>query len=305
MEEAEELTKKYEVGPELGRGAFSVVKMGTNKKTKERVAIKIIDRHDVGKDYEKNLRMEMDILRRVEHPNIIALHEMVEAGNKLYFVMELVTGGELFDRIVEKGSYSEEDAKVLVRKIVSAIDYLHKQNIAHRDLKPENLLVKSVEDDTEVKIADFGLSKIIDKDKMMQTACGTPGYVAPEVLNAEGYDKEVDMWSVGVITYILLCGFPPFYSESVPEVFEQIMKAEYDYPEEYWDEISAEAKDFIDHLLVVDVSKRLTAEQSLNHPWLRQSSKKKSTPLGKLQQKMNNWIHIRKEQSKTAVKKEF
>jgi len=305
MEEADELTKKYEVGAELGRGAFSVVKVGINKKTKEKVAIKIIDRNDVGKDYEKNLRMEMDILRRVDHPNIIALHEMVEAGNKLYFVMELVTGGELFDRIVEKGSYSEEDAKILVRKIVSAIDYLHKQNIAHRDLKPENLLVKSVEDDTEVKIADFGLSKIIDKDKMMQTACGTPGYVAPEVLNAEGYDKEVDMWSVGVITYILLCGFPPFYSESVPEVFEQIMKAEYDYPEEYWDEISAEAKDFIDHLLVVDVSKRLTAEQALNHPWLRQSTKKKSTPLGKLQQKMNNWIHIRKEQSKTAVKKEF
>jgi len=305
MEEAAELTAKYEVKEELGRGAFSVVKLGVNRKTKEKVAIKIIDRNDVGKDYEKNLRMEMDILRRVEHPNIIALQEMIESGNKLYFVMELVTGGELFDRIVEKGSYSEEDAKILVRKIVAAIDYLHKQNIAHRDLKPENLLVKSIEDDTEVKIADFGLSKIIDKDKMMQTACGTPGYFAPEVLNAEGYDKEVDMWSVGVITYILLCGFPPFYSESVPEVFEQIMKAEYDYPEEYWDEISAEAKDFIDHLLVVDVSKRLTAEQSLNHPWLRQSSKKKSTPLGKLQQKMNNWIHVRKEQSKTSVKKEF
>jgi len=305
MEEAEALTSKYEIGEELGRGAFSVVKVGTNRKTRDRVAVKIIDRNDVGKDYEKNLRMEMDILRRVDHPNIIALLEMIEAGNKLYFVMELVTGGELFDRIVEKGSYSEEDAKTLVRKIVSAIEYLHKQNIAHRDLKPENLLVKSIEDDTEVKIADFGLSKIIDKDKMMQTACGTPGYVAPEVLNAEGYDKEVDMWSVGVITYILLCGFPPFYSESVPEVFEQIMKAEYDYPEEYWDEISAEAKDFIDHLLVVDVAKRLTAEQALSHPWLRQSSKKKSTPLGKLQQKMNNWIHVRKEQSKTQVKKEF
>jgi len=303
--EEEILTQKYEIGQELGRGAFSVVKLGTNKKTKEKVAVKVIDRNDVGKDYEKNLKMEMEILKRVEHPNIIALHEMVEAGNKLYFVMELVTGGELFDRIVEKGSYSEEDAKILVRKIVSAIDYLHKQNIAHRDLKPENLLVKSVEDDTEVKIADFGLSKIIDKDKMMQTACGTPGYVAPEVLLAQGYDKEVDMWSIGVITYILLCGFPPFYSESVPEVFEQILEAKYDYPEEYWDEISAEAKDFINHLLVVDVTKRLTAEQALNHPWLRQSSKKKSTPLGKLQQKMNNWIHIRKEQSKTAVKREL
>jgi len=157
--EADALTKKYDVKKELGRGAFSVVRLGVNKKTKEKVAIKIIDRNDVGKDYEKNLKMEMDILKRVHHPNIITLHEMIEADNKLYFVMELVTGGELFDRIVEKGSYSEEDAKILVRKIVGAIDYLHKQDIAHRDLKPENLLVKSIQNDTEVKIADFGLSK--------------------------------------------------------------------------------------------------------------------------------------------------
>jgi len=301
--EADSLTSKYEVNKELGRGAFSVVRLGVNKKTKERVAIKIIDRNDVGKDYEKNLRMEMQILQRVDHPNIIKLHEMIEADNKLYFVMELVTGGELFDRIVDKGSYSEDDAKILVRKIVNAIDYLHKQDIAHRDLKPENLLVKSIEDDTEIKIADFGLSKIIDKDKMMQTACGTPGYVAPEVLNAEGYDREVDMWSIGVITYILLCGFPPFYSESVPEVFEQIMKAEYDYPEEYWDEISPEAKDFIDHLLVVDVQKRMTAEQCLSHAWLRLESRKekKRSTLGKFQQKMRNYVAGRKA-SKVSVK---
>jgi len=252
--------------------------------------------------------MEMEILQRVDHPNIIKLHEMIEAENKLYFVMELVTGGELFDRIVEKGSYSEEDAKVLVRKIVGAIEYLHKQDIAHRDLKPENLLVKSIEDDTEVKIADFGLSKIIDKDKMMQTACGTPGYVAPEVLNAEGYDREVDMWSVGVITYILLCGFPPFYSESVPEVFEQIMKAEFDYPEEYWDEISGEAKDFINHLLIVDVAKRMTADQALQHPWLRleqsRGKDKKRSALGKFQQKMRNYVAGRKA-SKVSITKEL
>jgi len=213
--------------------------------------------------------------------------------------MELVTGGELFDRIVEKGSYSEEDAKTLVRKIVSAIEYLHSLNIAHRDLKPENLLVKSIADDTEVKIADFGLSKIIDEQKMMQTACGTPGYVAPEVLNAEGYDKEVDMWSIGVITYILLCGFPPFYSESVPEVFEQIMKAEFDYPEEYWADISENAKDFINSLLVVDVSKRMTARQTLEHKWLRTNKKKeKKTKLAKFQEKMRNYVAIRKQQSR-------
>jgi len=293
------LAQKYEVKKELGRGAFSVVKLGVNKKTKEKVAIKVIDRSNVGKDYEKNLRMEMEILQRVHHPNIIQLHEMIEEDNKIYFVMELVTGGELFDRIVEKGSYTEEDAKVLVRKIVSAIEYLHDMNIAHRDLKPENLLVKSIADDTEVKIADFGLSKIIDEQKMMQTACGTPGYVAPEVLNAEGYDKEVDMWSIGVITYILLCGFPPFYAETVPEVFEQIMKAEYDYPEEYWNEISAEGKDFIDHLLVVDPKDRLTAKQALEHKWLHAKGKeKKKTKLAKFQEKMRNYVSLRKQQSK-------
>jgi len=301
--EADALLEKYELKKELGRGAFSVVRMGINKKTKDKFAIKIIERNDVGEAFEKNLKMETDILRRVDHPNIIKLEEMIEAENKLYFVMELVTGGELFDRIVEKGSYSEDDAKVLVRKIVSAISYLHGMNIAHRDLKPENLLVKSVEDDTDVKIADFGLSKIIDETKLMQTACGTPGYVAPEVLNAEGYDREVDMWSIGVITYILLCGFPPFYSESVPEVFEQIMKAEYDYPEEYWDEISPEAKDFIDHLLVVDVPKRMTAEQALQHTWLRTEERreKKKSALGKFQQKMKHYVQGRKA-SKVTVK---
>jgi len=299
MSEESVLNQKYEVKKELGRGAFSVVKLAINKKTKEKVAIKVIDRSNVGKDYEKNLLMEMEILQRVHHPNIIQLHEMIEEDNKIYFAMELVTGGELFDRIVEKGSYTEEDAKVLVRKIVSAIEYLHDMNIAHRDLKPENLLVKSIADDTEVKIADFGLSKIIDEQKMMQTACGTPGYVAPEVLNAEGYDKEVDMWSIGVITYILLCGFPPFYAETVPEVFEQILKAEYDYPEEYWGEISAEGKDFINHLLVVDPKDRLTAKQALEHKWLHSKGKeKKKTKLAKFQEKMRNYVSLRKQQSK-------
>jgi len=254
----------------------------------------------VGKDYEKNLRMEMEILQKISHPNIIQLKEIVDTKDKLYFVMELVTGGELFDRIVDKGSYSEDDAKELVRKIVSAVEYLHNKGIAHRDLKPENLLVKSLECDTEVKIADFGLSKIIDQEKMMQTACGTPGYVAPEVLQAEGYGEEVDMWSIGVITYILLCGFPPFYSESVPEVFEQIMKAEYDYPAEYWDDISEEAKDFINHLLVVDVKKRLSAKKALEHPFLK-ASKAKTSKLAKFQDKMKKYVTTRKQQSKIAV----
>ncbi|KAF2071951.1 hypothetical protein CYY_006726 [Polysphondylium violaceum] len=263
-----DITKVYEFKSELGRGAFSVVYLGVHKATQKNYAIKVINKVDLGKDYEKNLKMEVDILKKVDHPNIIALKELFDTQDKLYLVMELVTGGELFDKIVEKGSYSEKDASALVQKIVSAVGYLHSVGIVHRDLKPENLLLKTKNDDLEVAIADFGLSKIVGNSVVMQTACGTPSYVAPEVLNATAYDKEVDMWSVGVITYILLCGFPPFYGDTVPEIFEQIMEANYDFPEDYWGQISKEAKDFIQKLLVVDVSKRLSAQDALKHPWL-------------------------------------
>ncbi|KAK5583786.1 hypothetical protein RB653_005386 [Dictyostelium firmibasis] len=267
-----EVEKIYEFKEELGRGAFSIVYLGQHKQTKLLYAIKVINKSELGTDYEKNLKMEVDILKKVNHPNIIALKELFDTPEKLYLVMELVTGGELFDKIVEKGSYSEADAANLVKKIVSAVGYLHDLNIVHRDLKPENLLLKSKENHLEVAIADFGLSKIIGQTLVMQTACGTPSYVAPEVLNATGYDKEVDMWSIGVITYILLCGFPPFYGDTVPEIFEQIMEANYEFPEEYWGSVSNEAKDFIRKLLVVDVSKRLNAVNALKHPWLKSNS---------------------------------
>ncbi|EGG23482.1 myosin light chain kinase [Cavenderia fasciculata] len=267
-----DIEKIYEFRHELGRGAFSVVYLGVNRTNGQHYAIKVINKNDLGKDYEKNLKMEVDILKRVQHPNIIALKELFDTPGKLYLVMELVTGGELFDKIVEKGSYTEADAVSLVRKIVSAVDYLHSSGIVHRDLKPENLLLKTANNDLEVAIADFGLSKIVGQQMMMQTACGTPSYVAPEVLNATGYDKEVDMWSVGVITYILLCGFPPFYGDTIPEIFEFIMEANFDYPADYWDHISKEAKDFINHLLVVDVTKRLSATDALKHPWLNNNA---------------------------------
>jgi len=263
-----DIDKMYEFKGELGRGAFSVVYMATQRATGIQYAVKVINKKDLGKDYEKNLKMEVDILKKVNHPNIIALKELFDTPDKLYLVMELVTGGELFDKIVEKGSYTEHEAGQLVRKIVSAVDYLHNLGIVHRDLKPENLLLKRADNDLEIAIADFGLSKIVGQQMMMQTACGTPSYVAPEVLNASGYGKEVDMWSIGVITYILLCGFPPFYGDTVPEIFEQIMEANFDYPEEYWGSVSKEAKDFINKLLVVDSDKRLTASDALRHPWL-------------------------------------
>jgi len=267
-----DIEKIYELRSGLGRGAFSVVLLGVNKATGGHYAVKVINKKDLGKDYEKNLKMEVDILKKVNHPNIIALKELFDTPDKLYLVMELVTGGELFDKIVEKGSYTESEASQLVRKIVSAVEYLHNLNIVHRDLKPENLLLKRADNDLEIAIADFGLSKIVGQQMMMQTACGTPSYVAPEVLNASGYGNEVDMWSIGVITYILLCGFPPFYGDTVPEIFEQIMEANFDYPDEYWGSVSKEAKDFINKLLVVESDKRLSANEALKHPWLSSST---------------------------------
>jgi len=258
----------YDLKEEIGKGAFSVVHKAISKRTGEIVAVKIIDKKEASSQQdEKRLHTEVNILTRVNHPNIVCLKDMYETSEKMFLVMELVTGGELFDKIVEKGSYSEKDASVIVRKILSAVEYLHMNGIAHRDLKPENLLLRS-ESETEVMLSDFGLSKIIGEDTMMQTACGTPYYVAPEVLSATGYGQEVDLWSVGVITYLLLCGFPPFYGESLPDVFEQIMKAEYDFPEPYWNDISKEAKDFINRMLVVDPIKRLNAAQALKHPWI-------------------------------------
>jgi len=262
-----------------------VVHLALSKKNGEKVAVKIIDKKMAEQD-EKRLRTEVEILKRVKHPNIVGLKELFETDDKLYLVMELVTGGELFDKIVEKGQYSEKEASTVVKKILSAVGYLHSIGITHRDLKPENLLLKA-EDDTGVMLSDFGLSKIVTANTMMDTACGTPYYVAPEVLLSQGYDKEVDLWSVGVITYLLLCGFPPFYGENLPEVFEQIMKAEYDFPEPYWNEISAEAKDFIAKLLNVDAKKRFSAEQAMTHPWIANGGVDKSINIKSEMSKFN------------------
>jgi len=264
-----DFASNYDLKEQIGKGAFAVVHLAISKKTSEKCAVKIIDKKEANAEQdEKRLQTEVTILKRVKQENIVDLKDMYETPLKLYLVMELVTGGELFDKIVEKGSYSEKEASIVVRKILNAVHYLHTNGIAHRDLKPENLLLRS-ENDTDVMLSDFGLSKIIGEDTMMQTACGTPYYVAPEVLSATGYGPEVDLWSVGVITYLLLCGFPPFYGESLPEVFEQIMKAEYDFPEPYWNDITKEAKDLISKLLVVDPKKRKTAKEALEHPWIK------------------------------------
>nr|XP_039152163.1 calcium/calmodulin-dependent protein kinase type 1 isoform X3 [Drosophila simulans]XP_039152164.1 calcium/calmodulin-dependent protein kinase type 1 isoform X3 [Drosophila simulans] len=178
-----------------------------------------------------------------------------------------VTGGELFDRIVEKGSYTEKDASHLIRQILEAVDYMHEQGVVHRDLKPENLLYYSPDDDSKIMISDFGLSKMEDSG-IMATACGTPGYVAPEVLAQKPYGKAVDVWSIGVISYILLCGYPPFYDENDANLFAQILKGDFEFDSPYWDEISESAKHFIKNLMCVTVEKRYTCKQALAHAWI-------------------------------------
>uniref|UniRef100_A0A8C6WZG6 Calcium/calmodulin-dependent protein kinase Ia n=1 Tax=Neogobius melanostomus TaxID=47308 RepID=A0A8C6WZG6_9GOBI len=247
--------------------SFSEVVLAEEKRTQRLVAIKCIPKKALqGK--ENNIENEIAVLHRIKHPNIVSLEDIFESTSHLYLVMQLVSGGELFDRIVEKGFYTERDASQLIQQILDAVKYLHDMGIVHRDLKPENLLYYSMDEDSKIMISDFGLSKIEGSGSVMSTACGTPGYVAPEVLAQKPYSKAVDCWSIGVISYILLCGYPPFYDENDAKLFEQILKAEYEFDSPYWDDISDSAKDFICHMMEKDPAKRYTCEQALQHPWI-------------------------------------
>lgn len=271
---------KYLIKELLGTGAFSEVRLCENRETGQAYAVKIIDKKAL-KGKEDSLENEIRVLRRFSarkneddaektwftHPNIVQLFETYEDKSKVYLIMELVTGGELFDRIVEKGSYTEKDASNLIRQVLEAVDYMHEQGVVHRDLKPENLLYYSSSEDSKIMISDFGLSKMEDSG-FMATACGTPGYVAPEVLAQKPYGKAVDVWSIGVISYILLCGYPPFYDENDANLFAQILKGEFEFDSPYWDEISDSAKDFIKSLMCVNVEKRFTCKKALAHPWI-------------------------------------
>jgi len=264
----EPIEDHYELGREIGRGGFSVVVEATKKGTQEKFAVKCIKKTMVEGDDIKLLRREIQIMKRVSHANILKLFEVFEDEDEFFLVMELVSGKELFDKIVEKGQYSEADAAHIVKQIVSAVDYLHANGIAHRDLKPENLLSAGDDEQEVIKIADFGFSKNFGEEKLM-TSCGSPGYVAPEVLTCESYDKAVDMWSVGVIIYILLCGYPPFYADNAPALFKKIMDVKYDFDDPSWDEVSEDAKNLIRRLLVKDPKERLTAKQCLEHKWVQ------------------------------------
>jgi serine/threonine protein kinase len=261
------LKENYKLDKVLGEGSFAVVRKGIKKSTNEEFAVKIIDKTNLESDDQLALQTEVEILSQIDHPNIVKLHEIYDEKTRFNMVMELMTGGELFDRIVEKEHYSEKEAADTIRPVVDAIRYCHSMGIAHRDLKPENLLYATTDPNSIIKITDFGLAKVINND-LMTTACGTPGYVAPEILIGKGYDNAVDYWSIGVIIYVMLCGFPPFFEDSNEKLFDAIKKGEYEFPSPQWDEISDYAKDLIKKLLVVDPYKRIDADGILKHPWI-------------------------------------
>lgn len=245
----EGVEKYYDIGAQLGSGSFAVVHKGTRKSDGKEYAVKFIDKTALSQDDAGMLESECAVLRAVGHPNTIMLYEIFHTKAKLILVMELVTGGEMLDKLRKEEQYTERDAALTVGKIAEALAYLHERGIAHRDLKPENLLLSGPGDDSVVKIADFGFAKIIDTNanKMLETACGTPEYVAPEVLQQlpGGYDVACDIWSLGVVIYVMLSGRPPFWSRNQAKLFQMIKEAPVVFPDRYWATISQDAKGLI------------------------------------------------------------
>ncbi|XP_070552659.1 serine/threonine-protein kinase DCLK1-like [Ptychodera flava] len=262
------ISDKYDVGKVIGDGNFAVVKECVDRSTNKEYALKIINKMKC-KGKEHMIESEVCILRRVKHPNIILLLAEYDSPAELYLIMELVKGGDLFDAIQSANKYTERDASGMIYNLASSIKYLHAMNIVHRDIKPENLLVCEHEDGSKsLKLGDFGLATLVTEP--LFTVCGTPTYVAPEILMETGYGLKVDIWAAGVITYILLCGFPPFRSDrgDQDEIFDQILIGDFDFPSPYWDDVSDSAKELISSMLEVDPEKRFSANDVLDHPWV-------------------------------------
>ena len=208
------------------------------------------------------------ILKSLDHKHIIKLFDTFEEPKQFLIITEIAEGGELFDRIVNKSKYTEKEARDCIKVMISTLAFIHGQGIVHRDLKPENLLLTSSENDWDLKFADFGFAKKVKDLQPKEVACGTPGYVAPEIIKSLWYQTEVDVWSMGVICYVLLCGYPPFYDEDQRKLFKKIKEGRYHFHEAFWSHISKEAVDLIKCMLTVDQKERWSAEKLLDHPWL-------------------------------------
>jgi len=259
----------YLTRAELGKGAFGTVFAAESRETGEQVAVKVMDRSKMSQADLDGLETEVAIMRELTHPHIVRLYDAFVENPCTYLVLELVHGGELFDRIVRKQHYTEREARFLVRRFLATLAYLHGRDVCHRDLKPENLLLKSATDDTDIAVADFGFACHVSQLGPRYETCGSPLYLAPEMLRGRPYDARVDVWSAGVIVYVLLGGYPPFYAENQNDLFQVIMKGEYQFFHEDWQHISEDAKNLIRKMLVTSPAKRATAEELLREPWLR------------------------------------
>uniref|UniRef100_A0A671RDB3 calcium/calmodulin-dependent protein kinase n=1 Tax=Sinocyclocheilus anshuiensis TaxID=1608454 RepID=A0A671RDB3_9TELE len=266
-------TDEYQLYEELGKGAFSVVRRCVKKSTGQEYAAKIINTKKLSARDHQKLEREARICRLLKHPNIVRLHDSISEEGFHYLVFDLVTGGELFEDIVAREYYSEADASHCINQILESVSHIHQHDIVHRDLKPENLLLASKMKGAAVKLADFGLAIEVQGDQQAWFGfAGTPGYLSPEVLRKDPYGKPVDIWACGVILYILLVGYPPFWDEDQHKLYQQIKAGAYDFPSPEWDTVTAEAKNLINQMLTINPAKRITADQALKHPWVCQRS---------------------------------
>ncbi|MCJ8731709.1 hypothetical protein PDJAM_G00202590 [Pangasius djambal] len=286
-------TDEYQLYEELGKGAFSVVRRCMKISTGQEYAAKIINTKKLSARDHQKLEREARICRLLKHPNIVRLHDSISEEGFHYLVFDLVTGGELFEDIVAREYYSEADASHCIQQILESVNHCHlsgivhrdlkqileavlhchQMGVVHRDLKPENLLLASKLKGAAVKLADFGLAIEVQGDQQAWFGfAGTPGYLSPEVLRKEPYGKPVDMWACGVILYILLVGYPPFWDEDQHRLYQQIKAGAYDFPSPEWDTVTPEAKDLINKMLTINPAKRITAAEALKHPWICQRS---------------------------------
>ncbi|XP_059822520.1 calcium/calmodulin-dependent protein kinase type II subunit beta isoform X12 [Hypanus sabinus] len=266
-------TDEYQIHEELGKGAFSTVRRCIKLSTGQEYAAKMINTKKLpARDHQK-LEREARICRLLKHSNIVRLHDSISEEGYHYLVFDLVTGGELFEDIVAREYYSEADASHCIHQILDSVNHIHQHDIVHRDLKPENLLLASKCKGAAVKLADFGLAIEVQGEQQAWFGfAGTPGYLSPEVLRKEAYGKPVDIWACGVILYILLVGYPPFWDEDQHKLYQQIKAGAYDFPSPEWDTVTPEAKNLINQMLTINPAKRITATEALKHPWVCQRS---------------------------------
>jgi len=263
------LDSDFEISTNLGRGNFSIVHLGIKKKDKISYAIKSIYKEKILNKIEniESIINEIKALRKLNHPHIIKLHEVYESDKYIHLVFEYLKGGELFEIIDERGVFSESEAQSLIKSMVETLSYVHSQKIIHRDLKPENIILQDRNDLISYKIADFGLSTFLENDEKQYLRCGSPGFVSPESLNKEGYDFKVDVFALGVITHILLTGFPPFQRNTYKDTIlaNKECKVDFDFP--VWNNVSIESKNFVKKILEKDPNQRYSSSEAMKDPW--------------------------------------